>query len=414
MRKITAEELVGRGNVGRPDIPGVSTAEMQRIMDEIPREVIVPAFNELSEQMDSALNDRYTKAETDKKINDKVVEVGAADMTKAVYDPENNGVNVTVQPYTCVKTGTVYALTGNGAAGRCKIPEAFNAGDTFTVNGQAAPAYCGADAVDGDCIVAGRWVFFTFDGSQINFSGGGGLSTSKLAQATAVENHVLRGKGFYAGGKSLRTGTLPNLAFAKSAGGDAATGLDSNYPNVGVDVTGRCLYTTNIDGVNRLCLRPHFGVFGGDSNVLGVDGYVGIDANVLGTANAAQVLEGASFTSGESGGAGAGGSMINRGNWSAQISPGGVVTVPPGYHAGGGSVSAVALKTMTITCAPSTTLWTYTFTGGTLVGITDIGSHQQYGDYSSEIAYLRISGNTITLAWSGNGLINRQITLLYY
>ena len=31
--------MLGKGNVGRPDTPGVSTAEMQRIMDELPREV---------------------------------------------------------------------------------------------------------------------------------------------------------------------------------------------------------------------------------------------------------------------------------------------------------------------------------------------------------------------------------------
>lgn len=140
----------------------------------------------------------------------------------------------------------------------------------------------------------------------------------------------------------------------------------------------------------------------------------GLSKMKLALANAAEsdVLSGKKFYAGDK--IIKEGRMLNRGNWSAQISPGGVVTVPPGYHAGGGSVSAVALKTMTITCAPSTTLWTYTFTGGTLVGITDIGSHRQYGDYSSEIAYLRISGNTITLAWSGNGIINRQITLLYY
>lgn len=45
--KITDSDLKGKGNVGRPDTPGVTTAEMQRILDEIPREVIVPALNAL-------------------------------------------------------------------------------------------------------------------------------------------------------------------------------------------------------------------------------------------------------------------------------------------------------------------------------------------------------------------------------
>ena len=293
----------------------------------------------------------------------------------AEYDPADLGaVNVTVQLYTCKKEGKVYQLTGSGSVGRCKIPAAWASGDTWTVNGTTVPAYCGADTVDGDTIVAGRWVLFTFDGQQLNFNGGGGLSASKLAQATAVENHVIRGRGFYSGGKTLRIGTLPNLAVPKNAGGDASTGLNSQYPNVGVDATSTYWYTTNIDGVRRLCLRPHFGAFGGESGVLGADGYVGIEANVLGTASAAQVLEGASFTSGQSGSAGAGGSMPNQGDWSREIVPGGVVTVPGGYHAGGGRVSAKGIKTVEVwqTCGGGQSR--FSFSDGTLVGVVYAGS----------------------------------------
>ena len=103
------------------------------------------------------------------------------------------GGEVTVQPYTCEKRNGVYALV-----------------DSFTVNGVAVPAYCGADAVDGDTIVKGRWVLFFYDGTQLNFNGGGGLSTSKLALATATEDNVLAGKSFYAVDKTLKEGTMPN------------------------------------------------------------------------------------------------------------------------------------------------------------------------------------------------------------
>lgn len=120
------------------------------------------------------------------------------------------GGEVTVQPYTCEKRNGVYALVGSGAVGRCKIPASWAAGDSFTVNGVAVPAYCGADAVDGDTIVRGRWVLFTYDGTQLNFSGGGGLSASKLAQATAAADNVLAGKSFYAVDKTLKEGTMPN------------------------------------------------------------------------------------------------------------------------------------------------------------------------------------------------------------
>lgn len=120
------------------------------------------------------------------------------------------GGEVTVQPYTCEKKNGVYALVGNGAVGRCKIPASWAAGDSFTVNGAAVPAYCGADAVDGDTIVKGRWVLFFYDGTQLNFNSGGGLSTTKLALATAADTDVLTGKKYYAGGKTIREGKMPN------------------------------------------------------------------------------------------------------------------------------------------------------------------------------------------------------------
>lgn len=111
-RKITTADMLGKGNMGRADTPGVSTAEMQRIMDELPREVIAPAFNELSTELEAetAAADigaaapagvtadpapatgghasvqsvmqglrNYTDA--------KVLQTGAADMTQAMYDP---------------------------------------------------------------------------------------------------------------------------------------------------------------------------------------------------------------------------------------------------------------------------------------------------------------------------------------
>ena len=135
----------------------------------------------------------------------------------STLDPADLGADVCVQVYACVKSGTVYELTGSGAVGRCKIPAAWNSGDTWSVNGKAVPAYCGADAVDSDCIVEGRWVLFTFDGQRLDFNGGGGLSSGKLAQATAAESDVLSGKKFYAGNKNLKTGTLALSGNANAA-----------------------------------------------------------------------------------------------------------------------------------------------------------------------------------------------------
>ncbi|WP_425371905.1 hypothetical protein [Gemmiger formicilis] len=249
------------------------------------------------------------------------------------------GGEVTVQPYTCEKKNGVYALIGSGAVGRCKIPASWAAGDSFTVNGVAVPAYCGADAVDGDTIVKGRWVLFFYDGTQLNFNGGGGLSTSKLALATATEGNVLAGNKFYAGSKTIKEGTLT--------------------------------LTGNVSA---------------DKMLEGSSGYAD-DAHSI-------VV----------------GRMPNKGSWGTTINPGGEATIPAGYHNGNGKVTAVSLKTMTITMAPSSMYWSYTFTGGTLVGICDIAETA----YNHDIEYLHISGNTITMKWSGNGSMYRQITLIYY
>lgn len=249
------------------------------------------------------------------------------------------GGEVTVQPYTCEKRNGVYALVGSGAVGRCKIPTSWAAGDSFTVNGVAVPAYCGADAVDGDTIVKGRWALFFYDGTQLNFNGGGGLSASKLALATATEDNVLAGNKFYAGGKTIKEGTLT--------------------------------LTGNVTA---------------DKMLEGSSGYAN-DAHSIVKGN-----------------------MPNRGSWGTTINPGGEATIPAGYHNGNGKVTAVSLKTMTITMAPSSMYWSYTFTGGTLVGICDIAETA----YNHDIEYLHISGNTINMKWSGNGSMYRQITLIYY
>lgn len=46
-KKITERDLEGKGVIGMPDVPGLSAEEMQRKVEEIPREVIIAKFNEL-------------------------------------------------------------------------------------------------------------------------------------------------------------------------------------------------------------------------------------------------------------------------------------------------------------------------------------------------------------------------------
>ena len=69
-------------------------------------------------------------------------------------------------------------------------------------------------------------------------------------------------------------------------------------------------------------------------------------ASLLGDASASDIMQGTAASSSK--GLHVAGSIVDRGNWSAQIVPGGKVTIPPGRHAGDGSVSAAALKTMAL------------------------------------------------------------------
>lgn len=216
----------------------------------------------------------------------------------STLDPADLGADVCVQVYACVKSGTVYELTGSGAVGRCKIPAAWNSGDTWSVNGKAVPAYCGADAVDSDCIVAGRWVLFTFDGQRLDFNGGGGLSSGKLAQATAAESDVLSGKKFYAGNKNLKTGTLALSGSAET--GDVLRGATFYKDDPKSKLTGTLALSGN--------------------------------------ANAAQVLSGYTFYK-DNAKSKQTGTMANKGAVSASVNPGSTYTIPAGYHNGNGHVS---------------------------------------------------------------------------
>lgn len=203
---------------------------MRDTMDSVDTGVMNAAFTAFLQQIEAELAQLHA---------------GTAVMTKGEYDPAGLSLDAAVQLYSCTKSGKVYALKGTGAVGRFKVPAAWSAGDTWTVNGKAVPAYCGADAADGDSVVAGRWVLFTFDGSRLDFNGGGGLSASKLAQATAADTDVLTGKKYYAGGKTIKEGKMPNRGAVSEAiypGGSYT--IPAGYHNGNGSVTAKRSYTT--------------------------------------------------------------------------------------------------------------------------------------------------------------------------
>ena len=268
--RITDGGMKGKGVVGQANNPGLSTLEMQKSVEQIPREVIVPAFNRLAEQLEAenaasalgasvpgslpedtpatvqgvleaalqkseahhkrtdnphavtaAQTGAYTKEETEAAIGQRVVEIGAGDMARAIYDPAGEKRDVFaaireavagaghmekavyaakgeagavdraltadtalaaddgVKVYTHTKSGSVHDFAGTGPNGRARMTADVEKGDTFTVNGVPVTAWMGTE--EAATVMAGspwngRWLTFVRDGETINFEGGDGLT----------------------------------------------------------------------------------------------------------------------------------------------------------------------------------------------------------------------------------------------
>ena len=205
-----------------------------------------------------------------------------------------------------------------------------------------------------------------------------GLTNSKLALADADVAHVLEGKGFFAGDKILKTGKMKN---------------NGHWPN-----------------------PDKVAMYEGSLRAYKEDGYIeggiSIPGDMLGTAGSASVLAGETYTSTK--GLKNTGSMPNNGAWNATIDPGTSIQIPPGYHNGKGRVIAGSisgqLKSTSVVkyCNPGDNK--FTFTGGTLVGITYGGNSY---DSSNVLQGVWIDGNTYHAQLS-DGSYNVQFNLVYY
>lgn len=229
--KIVPADLQGKGVIGQPPVPGLSVNEMQESVEQVVREVAIPAVNRLIDELEatsaggnigmelppsmppetpenvqgvvqSHIEDTenphgvtaeqvgaYTKAETDEQIDQKVQAIGAADMSKAefatsgeygVVDKAKVAENATssddgVKLYTHSKSGTVHEFSGDGPNGRALMTADVQPGDTFTVNGVPVDVESGvSNAFEGK--LTGRWVTFSIVGSKISFCSPNGFS----------------------------------------------------------------------------------------------------------------------------------------------------------------------------------------------------------------------------------------------
>lgn len=149
LTKITEADLEGKGVIGLPDTPGLSTAEMQEKFEETARAVLVPAFNRLVEELASGVGTAgashvgavlpdgsagnlqqhvldknnphgitadsigaMTAQQVAEAIAGAVFDTGAADMTKAVYDTQNRGLDVYRYTDDAIAAAITAALNG--------------------------------------------------------------------------------------------------------------------------------------------------------------------------------------------------------------------------------------------------------------------------------------------------------------
>lgn len=180
-KKITEADLLGIGLPGIPDTPGLSTEEMQEKFEETARQVIIPAFNRFVDDVTERDNNTYTKEETDQAINDKVQEIGSADMQKAVYDSDNDGIVDSADNGTFLYVHTAGSLTGTGIYGAFKatVTETL---ENVNVNGSVCSVTCGGD--DEIELTAGSWYSFILDGDTVNFKQGGAGLNFKVVGGT--------------------------------------------------------------------------------------------------------------------------------------------------------------------------------------------------------------------------------------
>lgn len=268
--------------------------------------VMQAQFEELLSQIETELDDLHA---------------GTSTMLKSVYDPDDLGIDLGVQLYTHSKSGTVHNFVGNGMNGIAKITAPFNDGDTVQLNGVAITATCGDDKVDEYTLVKGQWVSFIADqeGGQINFKGGGGLSSSKLAAANTAPGDVRTGKKFYAGDKTIKTGTLPVLHMGES------------------HKINRWQNSMTKEVFIQASTIPE-GIYESDGNTWSPQ--INIPAELFGNAAAAQVLAGVTFTS--ENGAKIPGTMTNRpGHQESKIAFGNgtgsiIVPIPKGAYLNNG------------------------------------------------------------------------------
>lgn len=237
------------------------------------------------------------------------------------------------------KSGTVHTLVSKDGNTRYSLVKFvatadFTYGDTFRFGSASSPTVVTPKTEDGELLDTGAFkkgsvvIAYTGDTAEtvntLFFKVGGGLSSSKLAAANAEPGDVRIGKKFYAGDKTIKTGTLPVLHMGESH-------EINRWQN---KMTKEVFIQAN---------KIPEGIYESDGNTWSPQ--INIPAELFGNAAASQVLSGATFTS--QNGAKIPGTMPNQGAKTTALNAGGSYTIPAGYHNGSGKVTANSLASQT-------------------------------------------------------------------
>lgn len=89
--KISSADRTGKGVTGLPDTPGLSTGDMQARFDSLAN-LSIDKFNAVVDAVGDIVTNDDTKIPTMAAIVAYVVAMGGGDMTKAVYDTNDDGI----------------------------------------------------------------------------------------------------------------------------------------------------------------------------------------------------------------------------------------------------------------------------------------------------------------------------------
>lgn len=89
--KVTAADKANKGVTGLPDTPGLSMGDMQARFDSLGN-LAIDKFNAVVDSVGDLVTNDTTKIPTMAAIVAYVVAMGGGDMTKAVYDTDDDGI----------------------------------------------------------------------------------------------------------------------------------------------------------------------------------------------------------------------------------------------------------------------------------------------------------------------------------